>query len=300
MTHRTLIRRLVATVTATLVIGALAVPASATYPGANGRIAFTKGGDIVTRTLSNPTLKTLGEGSDPNYSPDGRKIAYMRYTSGSPYGWDIWIMNADGTRKRNVTKNESVYESVTFAPNGSKLLFTQYTGAASGARRLYTINLDGTGKKQFAKGVGGTMEAGKYSPNGARIAYVGGRADRPLVLKTIRADGAAATVKTIAGLGNSRAPDWAPDGKRLVFEVFSIEDNTTNIWRVNADGTKRTRLTDVPEGVYATNAIFSPDGTRLLFDRDGQIWRMKPSGTNQVALDVSSGWNYEPAWQPRP
>lgn len=54
---------------------------------------------------------------------------------------------------------------------------------------------------------------------------------------------------------------WSPDGKYIYF--LSSESGSSQLWRMTKEGKKRTRLTDVENGIdgYA----FSPDGTKLLF-----------------------------------
>ena len=300
MTRPTLARRLAAVLTAALTLSLMTVPAGAQYPGANGRIAFARDGDVVSRSVSNETVKVLSEGSDPTYSADGTKIVYMRYPDVG-YHWNIWIMNADGTGKRNITKSPSVYETAVFNPSGTKILFSQYTGSATGARRMFLINVDGTNKRRFAPDVGGNLQDGTYSPNGNRIAYIGGSMTRnPSTLRTIRADGDPSTIKVLANVDNSRTPDWSPDGTRIVFSRANYETDITDIIRIDADGTDPVNITEYTAGMYADAPVWAPDGTAILFGGpDGEIWRTTPDGSSKAVFDAS-GYNYSPAWQPRP
>lgn len=51
-----------------------------------------------------------GQNYYPNWSPDGRRIAFQTYFSGT-YA-DIYIMNADGSGVTNITNHQASYASV--------------------------------------------------------------------------------------------------------------------------------------------------------------------------------------------
>lgn len=57
---------------------------------------------ISVMTARGRKVRTLGEGSDPEWSPDGRKIAFVR---GEGTATEIYVMNADGTHVTRLTHN---------------------------------------------------------------------------------------------------------------------------------------------------------------------------------------------------
>lgn len=89
--------------------GLLRAPSAfAAYPGSNGKVAFQfEGGDgipkIFSTNLDGSALTQLTTGIDPVWSPDGRKIAFVRATPGTPIelpggrGTEIYVMNFDGS-----------------------------------------------------------------------------------------------------------------------------------------------------------------------------------------------------------
>ena len=70
-------------------------------------LAFTLLGDIYTMPIAGGTPTRIAEGLayevQPRFSPDGRRIAF---TSDRGGGDNIWVMNRDGSDKRQVTKED--------------------------------------------------------------------------------------------------------------------------------------------------------------------------------------------------
>src|SRR3954452_7721603 len=66
---------------AALLVTVAGSPASATFPGRNGLIAFNRGGNIFTATASGTNVKqitTTGGISGAKWSPDGKSLAYRK------------------------------------------------------------------------------------------------------------------------------------------------------------------------------------------------------------------------------
>ena len=85
-------------------------------------------------------LIDLGKGNRPKWSFDSKKITYMiteddghEFTSS-----DIYIINADGTGKVNVTNTETVLEmSPGFSPDGKSIVFENYNEGS-----IYLMNIE--------------------------------------------------------------------------------------------------------------------------------------------------------------
>ena len=90
-------------------------------------------------------------------------------------------------------------------------------------------------------------------------------------------------------------PEWSPDSSRLAFYFDG------DVYVVNADGTGRTNLTNLPFFIDGLSAIaWSPDGQTILFDsnRDdtGNMFAMDPDGRNQRKVSQSDFPDSNPAW----
>src|SRR5215471_11856485 len=82
---------------------------------------------------------------------------------------------------------------------------------------------------------------------------------------TINPDGTGRRQLTHVGAKQAAgAPDWSPDGTKIVYE--SNQTGDYRIWIMNADGSGQRRLTNDP-GFADLEPSWSPDGARILFSR---------------------------------
>jgi Tol biopolymer transport system component len=85
--------------------------------------------------VKNLTRDTSISGSDPNWSPNGRKIVFAAFL---PSTVDIFVMQADGTLPRNLTKTPDKWEGQpAFSPDGRKIIYIRFGG-------VFKMNADGT------------------------------------------------------------------------------------------------------------------------------------------------------------
>ena len=94
------------------------------------------------------------------------------------------------------------------------------------------------------------------------------------------------------------APDWSPDGRRIVFAEF--QPNATAIAVVDAANGSLVRLTDMGGG-FKTDPCWSPDRRRVAFARIAKgsgIYVMNADGTGLKRLTNGGRTDRSPAWQP--
>ena len=88
----------------------------------------------------------------------------------------------------------------------------------------------------------------------------------------------------------ARHPDWSPDGARLVFHS-DIETPCTGglcdpeVYVVSADGSGEANITNTENNVRDSHPAWSPDGTRIAFNR----WPVGVRGTDVYAMDPDGG-----------
>jgi Tol biopolymer transport system component len=101
----------------------------------------------------------------------------------------------------------------------------------------------------------------------------------------------------LVGIGGPAQAAFPGSNGRIVFDTaFS---HRPQIFTIRADGTGLRQLTHVAKGHAAGSPEVSPDGTRIVFTVDGQIWVMKADGSAQQQLTGQAGFvNQQPSWSP--
>jgi Tol biopolymer transport system component len=124
----------------------------------------------------------------PAFSPDGQKIVYTSYgeQASNPEGdEEVYVMNADGSNRRNLTNNgldangfgaDDWTHLAEFSADGQKILYASHGVQTSNPEsdfELYTMNLsDGSAKKNLTNnGAGVDEHHGVFSPDGQKILY---------------------------------------------------------------------------------------------------------------------------------
>jgi Tol biopolymer transport system component len=124
---------------------------------ATGTLAFVRGGDAVyvvradgsgLRRLTTRKRSPHEHLVEPAWSPDGRKVAYSSdlQRAGDTAYFDLFVMNADGSGQRRLTRtpqNEFVF---SWSPDGRRLAFFRFPVKPSWA--FFVMNADGTGVRK--------------------------------------------------------------------------------------------------------------------------------------------------------
>ncbi|HMQ67986.1 MAG TPA: hypothetical protein PKA90_03320 [Ignavibacteria bacterium] len=174
--------------------------AEATVSPVGDKIVFTstRNGDIDLYSMDldggNVTQLTNEPGYDGGafYSYDGKKIIYRRTAFKNdeeivqykellaeglirPSNLEIWVMDADGSNKRQITNNGAANFAPYWFPDGERILFC--SNANDPNKRnfdIYMINLDGTGFEkitQYDEFDGFPM----FSPDGKKLVFCSNR-----------------------------------------------------------------------------------------------------------------------------
>ncbi len=174
--------------------------AEATLSADGKRIVFTssRDGDLDIYTMNADATgvrrltNTIGYDGGPFFSPDGEWIVYRahhpttdqevaRYKSllaqglVEPKEMDLYVMHADGSDQRQITKLGGASFAPSFFPDSWRILFaSNYEHPGSSQFELYAINRDGTGLERVTF-VGGFNAFPQFSPNGKKLVFVSNR-----------------------------------------------------------------------------------------------------------------------------
>jgi Tol biopolymer transport system component len=305
-----------AAVLAAILLVMVTRPAEATFPGTNGKIIFERQTTDILALNPDGTTPRLGEGSKPAVSPDGSRIAYVlsrniwlmnadgtgirqlttdskfnddpawspdgsriAFSAGSPGAFDdadIFVMNADGSGKINLTNTQSnLSESdPAWSPDGSRIAYTRSfcDPNGGGAQCVFVMNADGTNPQNL------TPETIlSQCPNQPGYFHKGASED----------------------------PSWSPNGARIAFEgtVICPNGSGTDIWVMNANGSGKINLTN-DNSTGDRQPVFSPDGNELAFTSDRgnsssvqELYKITLS-TGTISGKLTTGGAFSPDWQP--
>ncbi len=307
------LRSFVARAAVALGLLALFAPGSAdaAFPGADGPIAFTSNRDVAAGEIYaiNPggpatRLTSSNSSSDPAYSPDGTKIAFVA-------GGQIAIVNHDGTGLTTITSTATTKENPTWSSDG-RIAYAANSFDVDGQtdREIWAINADGSGRVQLTNNTFDDREPA-WSPDGTRIAFVASRpGDSNRNVYAMNANGTGEVNLTpdeslpCEGLcyqGHDDSPVWSPDGTRIAY-VHTFAENASglpNIWLMDANGGNKDNVTD-NNSVAFVQPAFSPQGTRLAavgaVTTERDIWVMNADGTSQTVIDTTVGHDIDPDW----
>ena len=123
-----------------------------------------------------------GPASDPAWSPDGRKLAFVRLNAsvGSP----IYVVKADGSGLLRLTRNPALDADPTWSPDGRRIAFAS---ERDGNSEVYVMNANGSGQRNLTRNPAYDANP-TWSPDGRKIAFVSNR-DGSYQVHVMNADG---------------------------------------------------------------------------------------------------------------
>jgi dipeptidyl aminopeptidase/acylaminoacyl peptidase len=218
---------------------------------------------------------------DPQISPDGRRVVYVRRGMDRMHDrrrGDLWIVNVDGTGHRKLTGREVGESSPRWSPDGTRIAFLGSSEAHG--RQIYVHWVD-TGASarvtQMERSPGGIA----WSPDGSRIAF------------SMHVPQSAPRL-----VDPPRAPDgaqWAPAPRvetRVNHEqdgVGILEYGFRHLFVVSAEGGDARQVTS-GDFHHGGTPEWTPDGRSLLFSANrSPDWELDFRNSEIYAVSVEDG-----------
>jgi Tol biopolymer transport system component len=163
--------------------------------GLNGvyTIRSTDGGDIQQVT-SNPG----GDDCPGDYSPEGRRIVFIRGTSDVSA---LFVAKLDGSGVRQITPSGMAinFECGSWSPQGNEIVFSAHVPTFDYRSTIWTVHADGSGLTQIpVPGCGGLFSSSDSI--------------------------------------SCNLPSWSPDGQKIVFSRFTAATGERDLYTVDAGG----------------------------------------------------------------
>ena len=166
------------------------------------RIVFSREGAIFEAPTGGGKAHRVGHGlgnaTAPAFSPDGKLIAYDYRRPGYSIR-EVYVMNADGTGIRQVTRLRYVSSLPSWSPDMKTLAFQ--SNARGGSFEIYTIGLDGKDLRQVTRSTTDVIQPA-WTPDGASLGFVREGA--------IWTDTAGTENQLTSGKDDDSAPAWRP------------------------------------------------------------------------------------------
>ncbi|MER6576918.1 amidohydrolase family protein [Nonomuraea sp. NPDC001023] len=229
--------------------------------------------------------------ADPDFSPDGRRLAFVTDRTGT---LNVWVRELDTGADRQVTRlTDSAALSVRWSPDGSEIAYLDQDGA------LWVVEVS-TGDRQ--KIYDATFEPGRptWSPDGRTLAMAAVvpysrryREGLSKILLVDRATGAGTYVdpaphRSLQTRGDD-GPVWSPDGTMLAFAMESL------LWvlPVAPSGRPTGAARQVTREV-SDAPVWAGDSATLLYLNEGRLKRASLDGKPARPVPVRLTWRNDP------
>jgi Tol biopolymer transport system component len=220
-----------------------------------------------------------GYDAEGSYSPDGKLIVYssnknafnrdltkeeqQKLEVDPAYFCDLFIMNADGSGKRQLTDVPGYDGGPFFSPDGKKVVWRRFSEDGHTAD-VYTINIDGTDEKRITD-FNCLSWAPFYYPSGDYIAFSSNKYGFDnFEVFIVDSDGLKEPVRVTYTDKFDGLPVFSPDGKQMVWTTSRTADGKAQLFIADWDDSyAREMLAKSPyrpkKQSFQRNVQFSPE-----------------------------------------
>ncbi len=215
---------------------------------------------------------------------NGSSREQIAFASSRDSGFDIYLINLDGSGEINLTNHPVDDWLPAWSPDGRRIGFSSNR---DGNPEIYLMNADGSDVRRLTFNEGRDTHP-TWSPDGRRIAFQSER-EKATNIYVMDSDGSNLFRVTLPS--GQTQPDWSPDGRRIAYADF------LDIYVINVDGSGETML-GVPGGQW--NPDWSKDGRRIVFssvvEGKSQIFVFDADGSNPVQVTDGRESARSPSW----
>jgi len=248
----------------------------------------------------------------PAWSPDGKQVIYEKFT------WRGWKQNQplyswDAKREYRYT---DVWPA--FSKDGMMVLTAKHEDSSidvmrpdgSERKRIFDVTKQsGLDPNLTKRGLAGAFFP-VWSPDGEWVVFGVGewftqRGKGRAKLMRVRRDGTGLEQLTDDSIFNAGFPSYSADGKEVVFRIANQDPNSASLGGLGVLNLQTRQVRRITSG-YDNMPIWSPDGSRILFNRgvriEGSIWSnfdlytVRPDGSDLKRLTTHPASDGHPVW----
>jgi Tol biopolymer transport system component len=260
---------------------------------------------IYTIPVNGGVAKRLTGGRTwlPAFSPDGKKIAYVKAHTPEEGPWlsDVWVIQNSGGRPTQISDLAGRARDPVWSPDGKWIAFLREPKADEGSKEICIVPESGTSNPTtLPTRIELPLEASLRLAGWTRDNKIGLLLRKPVhrAIYTVKSSGGKATQVT-PGEGWESSPGWSPDGKRIFFQD---EKNTCS---VPAEGGKVSviPIAKIQDGAVKSECV-SPDGEKIVFigrkkgDTEWSLWTVPVDGGEPAQITASPLTDAYPCWSP--
>ncbi len=218
---------------------------------------------------------TTGEDHDlyPRLSPDGKLLAYARYSSHGVAELFVQAMQTPSSLHK-LTSDKKAIQGLTWTPDSRHLIFASNR---SGSFQLWSITANGGDLKIEPTDSSAAEPA--MAPSGERLLYVESHVNWNIWRETVDGSSHLPPQILLSSSGRNYDPRYSPDGHRIAF--VSDRSGNMELWVADSEGKDEEQLThmNVP---WLGGISWSPEGSQIAFDA-------RPQGHSAIFLIAASG-----------
>jgi Tol biopolymer transport system component len=205
----------------------------------------------------------------PAIASDGRRIAFSVRQDGRTL---LYVMQADGTNARVVTRSLELQGAPAWAPDGESITSAAVQG---GMPRLVRVPLDGRAPSTLVNEY--AMDP-VWAPDGHFVVYSGPDIGTAFAVRAVTAGAAPHALPSLTLTRGARHIAFLPGRRALVLLRGEIQHK--NLWLVDLETGAERQLTNFPPGFEVRDFDISRDGREAVVERAQEQ-------SDVVSLDLS-------------